>query len=272
MKKSDKDVNSLNKVLARRCSCDISCFEDSSWSASEEQSETPFITWHSTGSTLVKSDKTFECSWKSLSGYNWLSNITAGFHPSERVRVEDLAKDTFSSLRGNDCITGQQQDACCIWQITYLKNIVFYIWQIWDPAHLNSEGLELKDIVLVHLYMKSMKDFSVINSAYMTTFDLCPPASKIKNVLVHKQQRLFLLSLDYQPPQSILVTQDVFKADYSVALQGCTSVGETTKAPISSGVFSILQKLVISLSFAAILKMSPKISSSLLLCPHHHVS
>ncbi|XP_048342176.1 diphthine--ammonia ligase isoform X2 [Sphaerodactylus townsendi] len=138
----ENKVNSLNKVLARRCSCDISCFEDSSWSASEEQSETPFITWHSTGSTLVKSDKTFECSWKSLSGYNWLSNITAGFHPSERVRVEDLAKDTFSSLR----------------------------------AHLNSEGLELKDIVLVHLYMKSMKDFSVINSAYMTTFDLCPPA------------------------------------------------------------------------------------------------
>uniref|UniRef100_A0A8D2L7V4 Diphthine--ammonia ligase n=1 Tax=Varanus komodoensis TaxID=61221 RepID=A0A8D2L7V4_VARKO len=35
---------------------------------------------------------------------------------------------------------------------------------------------EFPDIILVHLYVKSMKDFAVINSVYMTVFDLCPPA------------------------------------------------------------------------------------------------
>ncbi|XP_060118097.1 diphthine--ammonia ligase isoform X2 [Heteronotia binoei] len=135
-------VQSLSEVLPRCCSCDASCFEDTAWSASEEQSESPCITWHSTGTTLVKPSKTLECSGKSLKGYQWLSNISACFHPPESLRVEDLAKDIFSSLQ----------------------------------AHLNSEGLELTDIILVHLYMKSMKDFSVINSAYMIAFDLCPPA------------------------------------------------------------------------------------------------
>ncbi|NXT53294.1 DPH6 ligase, partial [Pluvianellus socialis] len=43
-------------------------------------------------------------------------------------------------------------------------------------AKITSEGLKLKDIILVHLYMKSMKDFNVINSVYVTEFDLCPPA------------------------------------------------------------------------------------------------
>lgn len=41
---------------------------------------------------------------------------------------------------------------------------------------MTSEGLKPKDIILVHLYMKSMKDFNVINSVYVTEFDLCPPA------------------------------------------------------------------------------------------------
>lgn len=41
---------------------------------------------------------------------------------------------------------------------------------------MTSEGLKLKDIILVHLYVKSMKDFDVINSVYVTEFDLCPPA------------------------------------------------------------------------------------------------
>ncbi|NXC46726.1 DPH6 ligase, partial [Penelope pileata] len=43
-------------------------------------------------------------------------------------------------------------------------------------ASMTSEGLKMKDIILVHLYMKSMKDFNVINSVYVAEFDLCPPA------------------------------------------------------------------------------------------------
>ncbi|XP_076201048.1 diphthine--ammonia ligase isoform X2 [Aptenodytes patagonicus] len=45
-----------------------------------------------------------------------------------------------------------------------------------DFTNMTSEGLKLKDIILFHLYMKSMKDFNVINSVYVTEFDLCPPA------------------------------------------------------------------------------------------------
>ncbi|XP_077179099.1 diphthine--ammonia ligase isoform X2 [Paroedura picta] len=135
-------VQSLSKTLPRRCSCDAICFEDTAWSASEEPTETPCITWHTSGPTLVKPSKSVGCSGKSLKGYQWLSNISASFHPPESIKAEDLAKDIFSPLK----------------------------------AHLNSKGLELTDIILVHLYMKSMKDFSVINSAYMTAFDLYPPA------------------------------------------------------------------------------------------------
>lgn len=60
---------------------------------------------------------------------------------------------------------------------THLKYSVFNSCIFFYPAaNLASEGLKLKDIILVHLYMKSMKDFSVINSVYVTEFDLCPPA------------------------------------------------------------------------------------------------
>lgn len=79
---------------------------------------------------------------KSLKGYQWIADIGAQFHLSEGRSVQDSAKSVFSSLQ----------------------------------AHLNSKGLELTDIILVHLYMKSMKDFAVINSVYMTIFDVCPPA------------------------------------------------------------------------------------------------
>lgn len=46
----------------------------------------------------------------------------------------------------------------------------------YPAANMTSEGLQLKDIILVHLYVKSMEDFNVINSIYVAEFDLCPPA------------------------------------------------------------------------------------------------
>lgn len=45
-----------------------------------------------------------------------------------------------------------------------------------SAASIKSKELELKDIILVHLYLKNMKDFSATNSAYVTTFKLCLPA------------------------------------------------------------------------------------------------
>ncbi|XP_062974954.1 diphthine--ammonia ligase [Elgaria multicarinata webbii] len=135
-------VQNFGKILAGSCTCEVKWLEDNISPPSDEQKETPCITWFTSTPTFMKSKKTFECSGKSLKGYQWITGISAHLQPSKGGSVQESAKDVFSSLR----------------------------------AHLNSKGLELTDIILVHLYMKSMKDFAVINSVYMTAFDLCPPA------------------------------------------------------------------------------------------------
>lgn len=67
-----------------------------------------------------------------------------------------------------------------IFFVSFSINLIFPVFNscIIFPhaAHMNLKGLALTDIILVHLYMKSMADFAVINSVYMTAFDLCPPA------------------------------------------------------------------------------------------------
>ncbi|NXW10168.1 DPH6 ligase, partial [Fregetta grallaria] len=60
----------------------------------------------------------------------------------------------------------------------------------------------LKDIILVHLYMKSMKDFNVINSVYVTEFDLCPPARVCVETLL---------------PDGVLFCIDCFAHKYGIA-------------------------------------------------------
>ncbi|KAJ7402722.1 diphthamine biosynthesis 6 [Pitangus sulphuratus] len=126
------------------CSCEISCTGDDIFPSSEEdesQKTIPVI-WKSLKPNFLDFTKMFESSGKSLSGYQWFSGITAYFLPSKDTNAQDAAREAFSSLKAN----------------------------------MTSEGLKLKNIILVHLYMKSMKDFSVINSVYETEFDLCPPA------------------------------------------------------------------------------------------------
>ncbi|XP_033000383.1 diphthine--ammonia ligase isoform X4 [Lacerta agilis] len=134
-------VQPLSKALAVSCSCEKQ-FEENTWPTSDERKEAACITWDTSGPTSLKSNKTLESSVKSPQGYQWLTGITALLNASEGGSVQESAKNVFSSLR----------------------------------AHLNSKGLELTDIILVHLYMKNMKDFAVINSVYVTAFDLCPPA------------------------------------------------------------------------------------------------
>ncbi|XP_044292237.1 diphthine--ammonia ligase isoform X2 [Varanus komodoensis] len=135
-------VQYCGEILPGSCSCGRTSFEDNTWPPSNEEKETPCITWYTARPAFVTSNKTFEHSGKSLKGYQWIADISAHFHPSENRSVQESAKDVFLSLQ----------------------------------SYLNSEGLELTDIILVHLYVKSMKDFAVINSVYMTVFDLCPPA------------------------------------------------------------------------------------------------
>ncbi|NXF72885.1 DPH6 ligase, partial [Sclerurus mexicanus] len=136
--------NKARTFVVNSCSCEISCTDDDVCLSSEEdepQKTIPVI-WKSLKPNFLDFTKTFERSGKSQSGYQWFSGITAHFLPSKDKNAQDAAREAFSSLR----------------------------------AIMTSEGLKLKDIILVHLYMKSMKDFSVINSVYVTEFDLCPPA------------------------------------------------------------------------------------------------
>ncbi|XP_059675654.1 diphthine--ammonia ligase isoform X3 [Gavia stellata] len=135
---------SSGTFMVSSCSCEVSCNDDNIFPSSEEdepQKNIPVI-WKSLKHNSLDCTNTFGSSGKSLSGYQWFSGITAHFLPSKGKNAQEAAREAFSSLRAN----------------------------------MTSEGLKLKDIVLVHLYMKSMKDFNIINSVYVTEFDLCPPA------------------------------------------------------------------------------------------------
>ncbi|XP_058018152.1 diphthine--ammonia ligase isoform X3 [Ahaetulla prasina] len=135
-------VQFAGKILPGKCSCDTKEIEDGAFPPSDERKETPCITWQFLRPHFVQKNKALEFSGKSLKGYQWITGISTYFHPSESKSIQELANNVLSSLQ----------------------------------AHMNLKGLALTDIILVHLYMKSMADFAVINSVYMTAFDLCPPA------------------------------------------------------------------------------------------------
>ncbi|KAM6358788.1 diphthine--ammonia ligase isoform 1-T1 [Alca torda] len=135
--------DSSGTFMVKSCSCEVSCNDDIFPSSEEEEPQKKIpVMWTSLKHNPLDFTKTFGSSGRSLSGYQWFSGITAHFLPSEGRNAQEAAREAFSSLQAN----------------------------------MTSEGLKLKDIILVHLYMKSMKDFNVINSVYVTEFDLCPPA------------------------------------------------------------------------------------------------
>ncbi|NXV54114.1 DPH6 ligase, partial [Uria aalge] len=135
--------NKASTFMVKSCSCEVSCNDDIFPSSEEEEPQKKIpVMWTSLKHNPLDFTKAFGSSGRSLSGYQWFSGITAHFLPSEGRNAQEAAREAFSSLQAN----------------------------------MTSEGLKLKDIILVHLYMKSMKDFNVINSVYVTEFDLCPPA------------------------------------------------------------------------------------------------
>lgn len=44
------------------------------------------------------------------------------------------------------------------------------------PGELDSRGWKIKDITLVHLYVRSMEDFAPLNTVYKEHFGINPPA------------------------------------------------------------------------------------------------
>ncbi|XP_026566394.1 diphthine--ammonia ligase isoform X2 [Pseudonaja textilis] len=130
------------KILPGKCSCDTKEIEDHACPPSHERKETPCITWQFLRPNFAQESKALKFSGKSLKGYQWITGISVYIHSSEGKSIQELANNILSSLQ----------------------------------AHMNLKGLALTDIILVHLYMKNMADFAVINSVYMTAFDLCSPA------------------------------------------------------------------------------------------------
>ncbi|NXO00125.1 DPH6 ligase, partial [Rhinopomastus cyanomelas] len=125
------------------CSCEISCNEDDIFPSLEDEPQKSIpVIWKSLKHNSSDFTKTFGSSGKSPGGYRWFSGITAHVLPSKGRNAQEAAREAFALLQAN----------------------------------MTSERLKLKDIILVHLYVKSMKDFNVINSVYVTEFDLCPPA------------------------------------------------------------------------------------------------
>ncbi|XP_075569006.1 diphthine--ammonia ligase isoform X4 [Pelecanus crispus] len=139
----ENKAKSSSTFMVNSCSCEVSCNDGDIFPSSEEDEpqKNVLVIWKSLKHNSLDFTKTLGSSGKSLSGYQWFSGITAHFLPSKGKNAQEAAREAFSSLRAN----------------------------------MTSEGLKLKDIILVHLYMKSMKDFNVINSVYVTEFDLCPP-------------------------------------------------------------------------------------------------
>ncbi|KAM9091024.1 uncharacterized protein AAG666_011661 [Megaptera novaeangliae] len=136
-------LTSSDRLFMGNCSCEVNCNEDNILALKEEedQNETPPLIWKSLTPLLQNSQKSLS-SGKSPSGYQWIRGFIAAFLSFSEESVIIAAAQAFSSLQ----------------------------------ATIKSKRLELKDIILVHLYLKNMKDFSSINSACVTTFKHCLPA------------------------------------------------------------------------------------------------
>ncbi|XP_073656816.1 uncharacterized protein [Tursiops truncatus] len=165
-------LTSSDRLFMGNCSCEVNCNEDNILALKEEedQNETPPLIWKSLTPLLQNSQKSMS-SGKSPSGYQWINGIIAAFFSFSEESVIIAAAQAFSSLQ----------------------------------ATIKSKRLELKDIILVHLYLKNMKDFSSINSAYVTTFKHCLPARVCVETMLPEE---VLFSIDCLIHQSDIKIDD----------------------------------------------------------------
>ncbi|NWH70804.1 DPH6 ligase, partial [Piaya cayana] len=165
-----KQGDSSDTFMVSSCSCEVSCKDDDVLPTSEEDEpqKTIAVIWKPLKHSSLDFTKTLGSSGRSLSGYQWFADIAARFLPSKGKNAQEAAREAFSSLQAN----------------------------------IASEGFEMKDIIMVHLYVKNMKDFNVINSVYVTEFDLCPPVRVCVETLL---------------PDGILFRMDCLAHKYNVA-------------------------------------------------------
>ncbi|CAJ1073366.1 diphthine--ammonia ligase isoform X1 [Xyrichtys novacula] len=142
-------------------------------------------------------------------------------------------------------------------------------------GELDSRGWRMKDIILVHLYVRSMDDFGPLNAVYKQHFDINPPArvcvqaslpagqllqidcllhdwtEPLEEGCFHQKDALHVQSLSHWAPanigpysQALRVDQSVFCAG-QIALVPCTmqlvKAGARTQARLS---FSYVKKVL----------------------------
>ncbi|XP_075440800.1 uncharacterized protein LOC142486024, partial [Ascaphus truei] len=121
------------------CPCMESCIMEPVPCVAEEYDDTEHqcVTWTPRPLPFVPSCNKMGRSTRSLSGFQWVSGVTA-----RAGNVRDASLRGFTSLQDR-------------------------------AAEL---GLQLRDVVLLHLYVRSMEDFAAINTVYATLFPEAPPA------------------------------------------------------------------------------------------------
>ncbi|XP_059209978.1 diphthine--ammonia ligase [Centropristis striata] len=156
-------------------------------------------------------------------------------------------------------------------------------------SELDSRGWKMKDIVLVHLYVRSMEDFVSLNTVYKKHFGLNPPArvcvqaplpaaqlllmdcllhdwtEPLEEGCFHQREALHVQSLSHWAPanigpysQALRVDEAVFCAG-QIALVPCTmqlvKAGSSTQAHLSfSYVKKVLEAVISSLTLAHVVQ------------------
>ncbi|XP_048394257.1 diphthine--ammonia ligase isoform X2 [Stegostoma tigrinum] len=136
----DKPNTPASIAFAERKSC-LSCCDQENVVETEDYRDMSklAITWNLTSSSFCDLDKFNHWSGNTKNGYQWIS----GTHfPMVGKNINDATKQTFSLLQ----------------------------------VELAMKGYKFSDIILLHLYVKNMKDFGIINSIYDSYFNLNPPA------------------------------------------------------------------------------------------------
>ncbi|GCC28140.1 hypothetical protein chiPu_0006567 [Chiloscyllium punctatum] len=136
----DKPNIPASIAFAERKPC-LSCCDQKSSAEKEDNRDMskPQITWNLTSSSLSDIDMLNHWSGSTKNGYQWIS---ATHFPMEGKNINDATRQTFSLLQ----------------------------------AELATKEYELSDVILLHLYVKNMRDFGIINSIYESYFNLNPPA------------------------------------------------------------------------------------------------
>ncbi|XP_042357278.1 diphthine--ammonia ligase isoform X1 [Plectropomus leopardus] len=156
-------------------------------------------------------------------------------------------------------------------------------------SELDSRGWKMKDIILVHLYVRSMEDFVPLNAVYKKHFGINPPArvcvqaplaagqllqmdcllhdwtKPLEEGCFHQREALHVQSLSHWAPanigpysQALRVDESVFCAG-QIALVPCTmqlvKAGTRTQAHLSfSYVKKVLEAVISSLTLAHVVQ------------------